>query len=407
MIPVRAGFIPLVDSAGLVLAAELGFAEAQGLDLSLTREASWAALADKLAVGAIDAAHLLAPMAVASKLGVGNAKPAISALMSMSTNGNAISLSHALYEEMLSVMPLSPGAGVADKAMALGATIRAREVAGGPRLTFAVVHPFSPHNYELRYILATGGVDPDLDVDLVVVPPPYIVEHLEKGLIDGFCVGAPWTLVGLREGVSRVLMTKSQIWRFGPEKVLGMRESDVEAGHETAVRLVRAVKQALEFADEPANRAEVAEVLATEACLNLDAGVIARALEGEVPVDDASDRPIEDFIVFDRFGSSFPWRSHALWFYSQMVRWRQVEHSPAAARLAADAYRPDVYRKAFENSDVTLPSANSKLEGALNAAAPAGSTTGRLTLAGDGFFDGRVFDPNDVPGYLAGFSRPV
>ena len=404
---VRVGFIPLLDSAALVVADALGFARDEGLALELTREASWATVRDKLAIGAIDAAHLLAPIAVASKLALGNPKPPMVALMSLSMNGNAISVSRALFDEMRHAAPFAGPHDVAGKAAALAAVIARRAATGGERLAFAVVHPFSPHNYELRYFLGSAGIDPDRDVDIVVVPPPYVVDHLRSGVIDGFCVGAPWTTVGVDEGLTRVIATKSQLWRFGPEKVLGMREADLEQGTETAAMLIRAAKRALEWADAPQNRADLARILAAPGVLDLDEGAILRSLSGDIPIDDTPAETVENFIVFDRDGAAFPWRSHALWFYSQMVRWGQTTHTPERMRLAADAYRPDVYRAAFAGMDVTLPSANAKVEGALDAARPGGSTTGRLVLARDGFFDGRVFDPSDVPGYIAGFPVPT
>lgn len=404
MTRLRIGFIPLVDSAALAAAAARGFARAEGLELELTRETSWATLRDKLAVGAIDAAHLLAPITVASKVAIGNPKPPIVGLMGLSMNGNAISVSRALFEEMKETGAFTLPDDLAGKGRALAAVIARRKAAGAPRLTFAVVHTFSPHNYELRYLLGAAGIDPDADVDLVVVPPPYVVDHLRNGLIDGFCVGAPWTSAGLAEGLTRVIAVKPQIWRFGPEKVLAVREDFVADHEDTVLRLIRATKAAAEWADDAANRDALAGLLAAPEILDMPREVIAAPLAGEVPLDDGPTTPVEDYIVFDRGGATFPWRSHALWFYTQMIRWGQVEHTPQNMRLAAEAYRPDLYRRAFEGTGVTLPGANAKVEGALAAPLPAGSTTGRLVLPRDGFFDGRVFDPTDIEGYLAGFS---
>ncbi|WMS43488.1 CmpA/NrtA family ABC transporter substrate-binding protein [Acuticoccus sp. MNP-M23] len=403
MTPVRIGFIPLIDCAGLVAAVGLGFADAEGLDVALTRETSWATLRDKLAVGAIDAAHLLAPIAVASKVGIGNPKPPFSALMSLSMNGNAISVSRALYGEMAESREFAAPDDLAGKGRAIAKVIAARKAAGAPRLTFAVVHPFSPHNYELRYVLGAAGIDPDEDVDLVVVPPPFVVDHLRGGLIDGFCVGAPWTSIGLQEGLTRVIAVKPQIWRFGPEKVLAVREDFAADREDVALRLIRAVKAGGAWADDPANRQRLAAMMAEPALLDMAADTIAGSLAGRVPLDDGPAETIADYVVFDRDGASFPWRSHALWFYSQMLRWGQVKHSAEAMRAAAGAYRPDLFRRAFAGTDVTLPGANAKVEGALAAPQPAGSTTGRLVLPRDGFFDGRIFDPDDVAGYASAF----
>lgn len=404
MRPVRVGFIPLVDSAGLVVADALGFAREEGLALELTRENSWATLRDKLAIGAIDAAHLLAPITVASKIAAGNPKPPLVALMSLSMNGNAISVSRALFEEMRETAGFEGSDDLGGKAAALAAVIAQRALGGRARLTFAIVHPFSPHNYELRYFLGSAGVDPDQDVDLVVVPPPFVVDHLRGGLIDGFCVGAPWTSVGVDAGLTRVIATKSQIWRFAPEKVLGVREADLADGAEVAMMLIRAAKRALEWSDDPRNHKELARILAAPSILDIDAGTIMDSLLGRIPLDEGPADPLDDFIAFDRDGAAFPWRSHALWFYSQMVRWGQTTHTPERLQLAADAYRPDLYRAAFAGMDVALPATNAKMEGALDAAGTVGAIAGQRVGDKHGFFDGRVFDPSDVPTYVESFT---
>ena len=401
---VRIGFIPLLDSAGLVAAVELGLARDEGLDVELTREMSWATLRDKLAVGVNDAAHLLAPISVASKVGIGNQKPPIVALMSLSMNGNAISVSRSLFDEMRQTGDVTGPDDLLGKGAALAKLIARRKASGGARLTFAVVHTFSPHNYELRYFLAAAGIDPDADVDLVVVPPPYVVDHLRDGLIDGFCVGAPWTTVGLQKELTRVIAAKPQIWRFGPEKVLAVREAFAAEHEDVALRLIRAVKAGGAWADDPANRSILAAMMSRQGILAMPEDAITNSLAGRVPIDDGAADPIADFIVFDRGGASFPWRSHALWFYSQMLRWGQATYSPEGMRAAADAYRPDLYRVAFQGTGVTMPGANAKVEGALDAPRPGGSTTGRLILPRDGFFDGRVFDPHDIEGYVAAFA---
>ncbi|MEM7695372.1 MAG: CmpA/NrtA family ABC transporter substrate-binding protein [Pseudomonadota bacterium] len=385
---VRAAFIPLVDSAPLIAAERMGFAREEGVALELTRERSWATLRDKLAVGAVEAAHLLAPITVASTLGLGNPKPPMVALMGLSMNGNAISVSAALYDEMREVAPIAGPDDLLGKARALCAVTVARRASGRSRLTFGIVHTFSPHHYELRYLLAAGGVDPDRDVDLVVVPPPYVVDHLRAGHIDGFCVGAPWTSLGLNEGLSRVIAVKAQIWNRGPEKVLGMRAAAADADPDLAGRLIRAVSRGAAYADDPANHEALSQMLAEEAVLAMDPAPIADSLAGRVPLDVSAGAPIADYVFFGRDGAGFPWQSHALWFYAQMVRWGQAAHDPSAAKAAASAYRPDLYRAAFAPGDVALPAADRRVE------------------AGDAFFDGHAFDPSDIDGYVSGFQLP-
>lgn len=400
----RVGFIPLVDSAVVVAAARLGFAAAEGLSLRLEREASWATLRDKMTVGAVDCAHLLAPIPVASQLRIGNPKARMVAPFTLSLNGNAIAVSHALYAQMEATGLMGAPRDPAAKAAALAAVVAERARRKAPSLTFGMVHPFSAHNYELRYWLASGGIHPDRDVELVVIPPPFVVDAMRDGLIDGVCVGAPWTSLGVRRGLARVVVVKPDIWRVGPEKVLAVREDFAEVESETLDALLRALKRAAEWADAPQNRGELAALLADADVLDLDADLVENALAGQVAIGDGPPQTIENYLVFDRGAASFPWRSHALWFYSQMVRWGQAQLSDEGIAAAARAFRPDIYRRAFAGRDITLPAADAKVEGSLLADSAAGSTTGRLVLKRDVFFDGRVFEPGDVAGYVASFA---
>ncbi|WP_226574900.1 CmpA/NrtA family ABC transporter substrate-binding protein [Acuticoccus sediminis] len=404
MTTLRVGFLPLVDSAVLVAAARAGFADEVGITLELERENSWATVRDKLTIGHIDCAHMLAPVPVASQLQIGNPKARMVAPFTLSTNGNAISVSNALFDAMADTGLMGERRDAAAKAAALKAVIDARERRGEERLTLGTVHPFSPHNYELRYWLASAGIHPDRDVTLVVIPPPFVVDYLRDGHIDGFCVGAPWNSVGLKEGVAKPVVAITDLWRRAPEKVLGVREVWADAEPDTLDALLRALKKAAEWADDPANVDALVEMLAAPDVIDMDEAPIRAALTGRVAICGEPDEPIPDYLLFDRNGATFPWRSHALWFYSQMVRWDQVPLSAEGTELAGGAFRPDIYRRAFRGTSVTLPSANAKVEGSLTAEQPVGSTTGRLVLAKDGFFDGRVFDPADLGGYIDSFA---
>lgn len=400
---VRAGFIPLVDSAVLVAAAEKGFARDQGIDLRLTREASWANIRDKVNLGHFDCAHMLAGMPVASSLGIGQVKVPTVAPFALGLGGNAVALSLSLWDAMR-----DQGARAEDGPAAMGAAlrraIRARAAARREPLTLAMVFPFSCHNYELRYWLASSGVHPDRDVRLVVIPPPLMVESLRAGQIHGFCAGSPWPGLAVQAGLGRIVTTKAEIWQRSPEKVLGMPAGWAERNPLVLDALLRALDRAAAWVDEPGSRRELAGLLAGPAYLAVDAAIIERALAGRLKASpDGDERRIDDFFVFHRNAANFPWQSHALWFYSQMVRWRQAAASPEAQATARMVYRPDLYRRALGASQAELPGASAKVEGALTQATPAASSGGRLYLGPDSFFDGRVFDPDDVEGYLRGF----
>ena len=209
-IPLHIGFIPLVDAAALIVAVDKGFTAAEGLDVTLVREVSWSNVRDKLNIGLFDAAHLLAPVAIASSLGIGHVKVPIAAPFNLGLNGNAITVSPALHAAIMAEIdgdPLDPMA----TALALSRVVATRRKSGSEPLTFGMTFPFSTHNYQLRFWMAAGGVDPDEDLRLVVLPPPYMVDSIASGQIDGFCVGAPWKSIAVDRGVGHILHFVSDI----------------------------------------------------------------------------------------------------------------------------------------------------------------------------------------------------
>jgi NitT/TauT family transport system ATP-binding protein len=198
-----------------------------------------------------------------------------------------------------------------------------------------------------------------------------------------------------------IIATKSALWRQGPEKVLGLRADFAEKKDAALAALIRALYRATAWAGNPANRDALAELLARPGYVGGSAETIARALGGRI-LRQAGDgaETIADFLVFHDHAANFPWQSHALWFYSQMVRWGQTEYSAERADAARRVYRPDLYRTALKPTEADLPNASSKVEGALARPTPVASRMGRMVLGPDGFFDGIPFDPDDVPGYL-------
>lgn len=396
------GFIPLVDCAPLVVAAEMGFAAAEGLALDLVRETSWANIRDRVMLGHFHAAHMLGPLPIASTLGIGSHIEApMVAPFSFGLGGNAVTVSMRLYRE-IGDAGAAAGDGPAAVARALAAVVARRRAAGDPPLTIAMVFPFSGHNYELRYWLASAGIDPDRDLRLVVLPPPFMVDALAEGHVDAFCVGEPWNSIAVDRGVGAIVVTKSALWRQGPEKVLGMRADFAERDPEPLYALIRALWRAAAWAGDPANRGALAELLARPVYLGGAAATIGRALSGDIVTEPkATARATPDFLVFHDHAANFPWQSHALWFYSQMVRWGQTDYTTERADTARRVYRPDLYRAALSPTEADLPNASSKVEGALTQPTPVASRMGRMVLGPDGFFDGIPFDPDDVPGYLA------
>jgi len=341
------GFIPLLDCACLVAAVEKGFAAAEGLNVTLVRESSWANIRDRVIVGHFDAAHMLGPMAVASTLGIGHLKVPMIAPYSMGLGGNAITASNALWQQMKD-HGAAPNADPAVQGAALAKAIRDREARGEPPLTLAMVYPFSCHNYELRYWLAVAGIDPDRDVRLVVIPPPLLVDALRAGQVDGYCVGEPWNSLAVAAGVGCIVTPTSAIWHLSPEKVLACRADWAEQNGQRLNALLRAMYRASQWCDRAENHAELAALLAEPRYVGVAAEILRLGLSGDLLIEpQLSPVPTRDFLVFARHHATFPWVHHAAWFYSQMVRWQQIEHSDEQQRAACATYRPDVYRSAL------------------------------------------------------------
>lgn len=397
-IDITAAFLPLTDSAILVAARECGFAEEEGVMLSLLRETSWANIRDRMAIGQFEAAHMLAPMPIAFALGLTPLSLDVVAPMAMGLGGNAVTVGAALHAAMQEAHPFtSPDPAAAGRA--LRAVVERRKREGRETLQFGVVHAHSCHNFELRYWLAASGVAPDKDVAIVIVPPPFMPDALASGQIDGFCVGEPWNTVAASTGSGLIVTTKSAIWKSSPEKVVGVRSDWAARNEEGLSQLVRALYRAAEWCGRAENHGALSHILARPEYIGQPASLIARALSGSVvPAATAEERA--GFFEPFAHAATFPWQSHALWLYSQMVRWGQVAHSPQNADIARRCYRPDLYRAALRSLSAPIPAANAKVEGALTNSEAVGASSGTLLLGPDGFFDGRTFDPDRLEAYL-------
>ena len=249
-VKLRIGFIPLADAAALIVAVDKGFTAQEGLDVDLVREVSWSNVRDKLNIGLFDAAHLIAPVAIASSLGIGHVKVPIVAPFGLGVNGNAITVTPALHAAIADAADgnmLDPMVSARALARVVVAAARRR---GQDPLTFGMTFPFSTHNYHLRFWMAAGGVDPDEDVRLVVLPPPYMVESLANGHVDGFCVGAPWNSVAVDLGIGVILHFVSEILARAAEKLLAVRRPWAEENPQTLLHLVRAHQRAAAFIED-------------------------------------------------------------------------------------------------------------------------------------------------------------
>jgi two-component system, oxyanion-binding sensor len=378
--PLHIGFIPLVDAAALLLAVDKGFAAEEGLDVTLVREVSWSNVRDKLNIGLFDAAHLLAPVAIASSLGLGHVKVPIAAPFNLGLNGNAITVSPALHAELMRELQGDRFDPMAT-ARALARVVAARRKAGAEPLMFGMTFPFSTHNYQLRFWMAAGGVDPDHDVHLVVLPPPFMVDSLASGQIDAFCVGAPWNSIAVDRGVGHILHFVSDILVRAAEKVLAFRQSWSDKNPEIVAALIRALQRAAEFVGNPENHREAASLLAAPERIGVEADVIVRVLEGRLKIAPGGEtRHSERYLLLGDEGASRPELIQAAWLYAQMVRWGQARMTPEALDTAMAVFRPELYDAAFGRS----------------------ADTSRVAQA-IGAFAGPAFDPADVASHLAAF----
>lgn len=385
MTTLNIGFIALVDAAPLIVAHELGFAAEEGLTLTLTRAPSWSTLRDMLAVGQIEAAHMLAPVPVATALGVGGVATRIDALSVLSVNGTMIGVSNDLAKRLRG---LGYGFDFAD-ATAAG---RALIAAAAGHMRIGVPFPFSMHAELIHYWLAALG-PPAPGISIHTVPPPLMAQALAAGDIDAFCVGEPWGSVAVETGVGALLLPGSAIWAFAPEKVLAVRNDWATAQPDLTARLIRAVWRAGRWLDDAGNHITAAQILARPAFLDIAAEIIERALSGRFVISaKGEERHVDPFMAFHHGAAGFPWRSQAAWIGTHMAGRMGLDPDHAAV-AARSVFRSDLYRLALRGAGADLPGASEKAEGAVGRNLAVASESGKLFLRPDRFFDGRIFDP--------------
>ena len=397
------GIIPLTDCAPLVVAAEKGYFKKHGLDVAISKEASWANIRDKVSIGALDGAHMLAGMPIAATLGVGAIpKPTITAF-SMDLNGNGITVSNELYERMMAADPEAMKESPTS-ARALKKIIDEDKAKGRPPMTFAMVFPVSTHNYEIRYWMGSAGIDPDNDIRLIVIPPPQMVANLQANNIVGYCVGEPWNERAVQAGLGRTIITNYEIWNNNPEKVFGVNLEWAEKYPNTHKAAVRALIEAAQWMDKPENRMEVVKIISQKSYVNAPPDVVKMSMTGTFQyAKDETPRPLPDFNVFYRYAATFPWYSHAEWFISQMYRWGQIDRAIDIKKVAAAVYRPDIYRSAAKELGVPYPTIDYKSEGTHGGPWTLEDASQPIAMGPDKFFDGMPYDPHKLIAYLRGF----
>ncbi len=361
------GFIKLTDMAPLAIAYEKGFFEDEGLYVTLEAQANWKVLLDRVIDGQLDGAHMLAGQPLGATIGFGTQAHIITAF-SMDLNGNGITVSNDIWEQMKPHIPKhADGKPVHPiKADYLKPVVDKYKAEGKP-FKMGMVFPVSTHNYELRYWLAAGGIHPgyyapkkgdtsgmiNADAQLSVTPPPQMPSTMEAGTIYGYCVGEPWNQQAVFKGIGVPVITDYEIWKDNPEKVFGVSKAWADKYPQTHIAVVKAMIRAAQWldADSNANRPEAVKILAKPYYVGADAEVIANSMTGTFEYEKGDKRPVPDFNVFFRYNATYPYYSDAIWYLTQMRRWGQIpDHKPDSwyMETAKKVYRPDIYRAAAE-----------------------------------------------------------
>lgn len=355
------GFIKLTDMAPLAIAYEKGYFEDEGLYVTLEAQANWKVLLDRVIDGQLDGAHMLAGQPLGATIGFGTQAHIVTAF-SMDLNGNGITVSNEIWQQMLKHIPQENGKPVHPiKADSLKPVVEDYRKAGKP-FKMGMVFPVSTHNYELRYWLAAGGIHPgyyaphkgdtagqiDAEALLSVTPPPQMPATMEAGTIYGYCVGEPWNQQAVFKEIGVPVITDYEIWKNNPEKVFGVSKAWADANPNTHIRVVKAMIRAAMWLDENnnANRPEAVKILAKSHYVGADEEVLANSMTGTFEYEKGDKRPVPDFNVFFRHNATYPYYSDAIWYLTQMRRWGQIDQPKSDdwyMQTAKKVYRPDIY----------------------------------------------------------------
>ncbi|MBM4254566.1 MAG: ABC transporter substrate-binding protein [Deltaproteobacteria bacterium] len=356
---IRIGIIALTDCSSIVMAYEKGFFKQHGLDVTVSKEASWAVIRDKLQLGENHATHMLYGMPYASTMGLFGApvKPMIIPWV-INYNGQGISLSKDLKEK-----------GVRTPSD-LKKMIDEEKAAGKEPRTFAMTFPPGTHAMWIRYWLGSGGINPDKDVSLITIPPPQMVANMKVGKMDGFCVGEPWNARAIADGIGFTAITTQAIWPNHPEKVCAFTAEFAEKNPKTVKAVLKGLHQASEFIDKLENRPEVAEIVSRPAYINCPKEIILGRLLGKYDHGDGSgEYEDKDYMRFFERGVNFPWKSHGVWWLSQFRRWGMVKGSSDYKGTVDKVHRPDIYREIAKEMGVVAPTEDTKAEKLLDGVA--------------------------------------
>jgi ABC-type nitrate/sulfonate/bicarbonate transport system substrate-binding protein len=333
--PLRLGFVPLNDSAPIIMAQELGLFEKYNLKVKLCREAGWATIRDKMVYGELEAAHALGTMPISLTFGLNSIPCDCVTGLVLSLNGNAITLSQELWNR-----------GVRD-----GRTLRNEvfRLKGQKAMTFGVVSPLSSHNFLLRTWLAGHGVNPDRDVRIVTVPPPQMCLNLRAGNLDGYCVGEPWNSLAIQNGLGWCVATSCQLAPFHPEKVLMVQKRFATERAEEHVALLAALLEACAWCDDPANHPAMIRTLARPEYINVHESVLKAGFSSTFQFGNGRSEVLPEFTVFHQHDANEPTLEKSAWVVNNLLHSGVLpDPSTFNANAARQTFRPDIYQQAVK-----------------------------------------------------------
>jgi nitrate/nitrite transport system substrate-binding protein len=375
----KLGFIALTDCAPLAIAKEKGLFAKYGMpDVTVTKQTSWAVTRDNLELGSdkggIDGAHILSPMPyllTTGKITKGNKPLPMYILARLNTDGQAISVAQAYADTKVR----------ADSSL-LKAKVDAAKAAG-KKFKCAVTFPGGTHDLWMRYWLAAGGINPETDVDIIVVPPPQMVANMQTKTMDAFCVGEPWNAKLVKDGLGFSAVTTGELWKNHPEKAFTMRADWVDKNPKAAKAILMAVLEAQVWCDKDENKAEMAEIVSQDKYIKTKAANILPRLQGDFDLGNGQKLATSPLLMkFWREEASFPFKSHDLWFVTEDMRWGKLPADTDAKKLVDSVNRADLWKEAAKaiGQEAAIPKSDSR-----------GVET---------FFDGVKFDPEDPAAYL-------
>jgi nitrate/nitrite transport system substrate-binding protein len=366
----RFGMIALTDCSPIVIAHEKGLFKKYGINSTVVKGASWAAIRDSLSNGDIQATHMLLGMPLASTMGLLGApkKPMIIPWL-MNRNGQAISLKASLKGK------------VAADPKALKPLVEEAKKKGTP-MTFAMTFPPGTHAMWMRYFLAAGGINPDKDVALITIPPPQMVANMKVDKMDGFCVGEPWGARTIADGIGYTAITTQELWKDHPEKACAFTEEFAAKNPKTVKAVLKALHEASVWLDDLAHRDEQASIVSRPTYINCPPEIIAGRLKGNYDYGDGRKKQDPNYMIFSSRNCNYPQPKYAKWWLSQFRRWGMVEGAPDYEGVAKQVMRTDIYEEAMKEL---------------------GYAHGGRSDEPETLFDGTAFDPKDPEAYAKAF----